>query len=213
VLGLYEALLTVGDILPCYNDRVEGEEVKMQSIKQAISRDDYLALEAKSDVKHEFYQGEIFAMTGGTFNHALIAGNILRHLANMLSKKPCQPMNSDMRVSTPNGLDTYPDISVYCGKPELADNDRSLLNPTVIIEVLSPSTRRYDRGGKFTLYRSIPSLQEYIMVDSENSLVEHFRKIKQDEWLLHEYKHQEILALTSLQIELKLTDIYENVAF
>jgi len=178
--------------------------------KQLVSRKEYLTLEATSDNKHEFYQGEVFAMTGGTFNHALIAGNIFRNIGNQLSKTPCQPMNSDMRVSTPAGLDTYPDISIYCGQPELQDNNRSLLNPIVIFEVLSPTTRNDDRSGKFTLYRSISSLKEYIMVDSENRLVEHFVKINKSEWLLHEYRDEKIFLLSSLQIELKFSDIYLN---
>lgn len=185
----------------------------MQRIKQAISRDEYIALESRSEEKHEFYQGEVFVMTGGTFNHALISGNILRNLGNSLSGKSCQPMNSDMRISTPSRLDTYPYISVYCGKPELTDNSCTLLNPIVIFEVLSPSTCNYDRGGKFTLYRSIPSLKEYIMVDSEHLLVEHFHKINQDEWLLREYHQQASIPLSSLQIELKVCDIYEAVNF
>ena len=178
--------------------------------KQLVTRDEYLALETKSDNKHEFYQGEVFAMTGGTFNHALIAGNIFRNIGNQLLSTSCQPMNSDMRVSTPAGLDTYPDISVYCGKPTLADNNRSLLNPVVIFEVLSPTTRNYDRGGKFTLYRSIASLKEYIMVDSENRLVEHFLKIHDGEWLLHEYREEKVFSLSSLPIKLQLGDIYAN---
>ena len=185
----------------------------MPLTKQAITREEYLALEIKSDNKHEFYQGEIFAMTGGTFNHSLIAGNIFRHLANSLANTPCQPMNSDMRISTPAGLDTYPDISIYCGKPELIDNNCTLLNPVVIFEVLSPTTRNYDRGGKFTLYRSITSLKEYIMVDSENILVEHYLKINNNEWLLHEHRQGKKFSLSSLQIELKLTDIYQNIQF
>lgn len=178
--------------------------------KQLLTRNEYLTLDTNSDNRYEFYQGVVFAMTGGTFNHALIAGNIFRNLGNQLLKTSCQPMNSDMRVSTPAGLDTYPDISVYCGKPELKDNNRSLLNPVVIFEVLSPTTRNYDRGGKFTLYRSITSLKEYIMVDSENRLVEHFVKINNGEWLLHEYHEEKIFSLSSLQIELQLSDIYAN---
>jgi len=92
-------------------------------------------------------------------------------LRQALKGKSCQPMNSDMRVQTPSGLDTYPDISVYCGEPDLGDNDTTLLNPTVIVEVLSPSTRDYDRGGKFSHYRSITDLQDYLLVDPGAVLV------------------------------------------
>jgi Uma2 family endonuclease len=86
-------------------------------------------------------------------------------------------MNSDMRIATPSGLNTYPDTSVYCHAPELTDNNRTLLNPVLIVEVLSPSTRSYDRGDKFMHYRSIPSLQDYVLIDSEMVLVEHYQRI------------------------------------
>ena len=182
----------------------------MEAVKQEATRDEYLLFEAESDSKHEFYRGEIFAMTGGTLNHSRISVNIASLLN--LKLKACKPTNSDMRVQTPSGLDTYPDISVYCGKPELKDNDRTLLNPVVIFEVLSPSTRSYDRGDKFALYRSIPSLKDYILIDTETISIEHFRKIDNEEWLLHVYTEaSDILPLDVLQEELKLEDIYESI--
>lgn len=121
----------------------------MQQLKAQVSRHDYLEQDAQSSSRLECYDGQVFAMAGGTFKHAQVAGNVYGELRQSLKGKPCQPMNSDMRVHTPSGLDTYPDISVYCGDPELGDNETTLLNPAVIIEVLSPRTRDYDRGGKF----------------------------------------------------------------
>lgn len=120
-------------------------------------------------------------------------------------------MNSDMRVHTPSGLDTYPDISVYCGDPELGDNETTLLNPAVIIEVLSPSTRDYDRGGKFAHYGSIGDLQDYLLVDPSAVLVEHYRRVAQDEWLLHVYSDMAaVIALESLGLSLSLESIYQG---
>ncbi len=186
----------------------------LNAIQHDMSRAEYLALEQQSVLKHEFYQGEIFAMSGGTFNHAAIAGNLYASLKIKLRGRPCQPMNSDMRIHTPSGLDTYPDISVYCGEPELTDNQCSLLNPVVIIEVLSPTTRSYDRGDKLSLYRSIPLLLDYVLVDSEQICVEHYRRIENNEWLLHEYKEQqESLYLQSIEDHLSLADMYEAIEF
>lgn len=178
--------------------------------KPQTERDDYLLMEAQGDEKHEFFAGQVFAMAGGTFNHARVAGNLFAQLRQTLRDKPCQPMNSDMRIHTPSGLDTYPDVSVYCGQPELSDNQTTLLNPVLVIEVLSPSTRDYDRSGKFAHYRSIPGLQDYLLIDPESVLVEHFKRIKRDEWLLRVYSDMAAsITLESLGITLSLTDIYE----
>jgi Uma2 family endonuclease len=183
----------------------------MQQANIEISRDDYLEQDVQSELKLEFYDGQIFAMAGGTFKHAQIAGNVYGELRQALNGKPCRPMNSDMRVHTPSGLDTYPDISVYCGEPELGDNETTLLNPTVIIEVLSPSTRDYDRGGKFAHYRSIVGLQDYLLVDPTAVLVEHFRRVAQDEWLLHVYSDlTSVVVLESLDMSLFLESIYHS---
>jgi Uma2 family endonuclease len=184
------------------------------ALKQIYYREDYLAFEEQSDIKHEFFRGEIFAMAGGSFNHAKISSNIVIELGQKLRGKSCTPMGSDMRIHTPSGLDTYPDVSIFCGKPELQDNKRTLLNPIVIFEVLSPSTRSYDRGSKFTLYRSIPSLQDYILVDSETILIEHYRRAHNNEWILHEYRNiTENIYITAIEDSLSLNAIYEQIDF
>jgi len=186
----------------------------LNATQSNVSREEYLALEQQSDLKHEFFQGEIFAMSGGTFNHAAISGNIHTSLQVKLRGRSCRPMNSDMRVHTPAGLDTYPDISIYCGAPELSDNQCALLNPVAIIEVLSSSTRSYDRGDKFALYRSIPVLLDYVLVDSEQVLVEHFRRTDENEWILHEYRDlRENLYLQSIEDSLSLAEMYEAIEF
>ena len=183
----------------------------MPQAKHEITRKNYLEQDAESDTRLEYFEGQVFAMAGGTFKHAQVAGNVYNELRQALKGKPCRPMNSDMRVHTPSGLDTYPDISVYCGEPDLGDNDTTLLNPTVIIEVLSPSTRDYDRGGKFAHYRSIESLQDYLLVDPTETLVEHFKRVAKDEWLLHVYSNlQASVALESLGLEIALESLYQD---
>jgi len=184
----------------------------MQQALASCTRDDYLRLDETSDGRHEFFQGEVFAMTGGSFNHAAIGLNIATTLTTSLRGGPCRPMNSDLRIHTPAGLDTYPDVSAFCGEPELSDRQKTLLNPVVIIEVLSPTTRSYDRGDKFALYRGIPSLRDYLLVDSEQILVEHFRRLDNGEWLLHEYRLvSDTILLVSIDSTLALSMIYEDV--
>ena len=186
----------------------------MRALKTHVNRDEYLEYDSTSELKHEFFQGEIFAMSGGTFNHSAISTNVTSSLSNLLNKSPCRPMNSDMRVSTPSGLDTYPDISVFCGDPELTDNNCTLLNPALLIEVLSPSTKNYDRGDKFLHYRSIASLQDYLLIDSESIHIEHYQRQDVNEWLLHEYRQlDERLHLKSLDKTLSVKSVYEQVNF
>ncbi|MEZ5673149.1 MAG: Uma2 family endonuclease [Thiotrichaceae bacterium] len=176
-----------------------------------MTRDAYLQLAQTTDVKHEFYQGEIFAMSGGTFNHARISGNILVSLSITLRGKSCQPMNSDMRIHTPSGLDTYPDISVYCNQPILIDNERTLLNPVMIIEVLSPSTRNYDRSEKFWHYRTITTVQDYLLVDSARIFIEHFHRVAEG-WLLHDYAElTNEIVFPTISATVSLQDIYAEV--
>lgn len=182
----------------------------MLQAKPLFSREDYLQMETQSGEKHEFLQGQAYAMAGGTFNHARVAGNLFASLRQLLRGKPCQPMNSDMRVHTPSGLDTYPDVSVYCGQPELGDKQTTLLNPILLVEVLSPSTREYDRSSKFAHYRSIPGLQDYLLVDPEAVSVEHFHCLKRDEWLLRVYSERDdVLVLDALGISLPLSEFYD----
>jgi Uma2 family endonuclease len=184
-----------------------------QAAINKLSRDEYLAQEEQSEVRHQFFNGEVFAMTGGTFNHSAIAGNLYLSLGTRLGGKSCRPMNGDMRIHTPSGLDTYPDVSVFCGKPELSDNQRTLHNPVVIFEVLSPSTRNYDRGDKFVHYRSIPTLQDYVLIDPDAIGVEHFRRSEDgQEWVLHDYRElSDLLPLPSIGLDLPLAEIYRDL--
>ncbi len=184
------------------------------TVKKTYSLEEYLALEAKSEDKHEYYKGEIFAMAGGTFRHAQIAENVFVALRRRLKGKPCQPKSSEMRLQTPSGLYTYPDASVYCGKPELSEAQTELKNPVVIVEVLSASTRSYDRGEKFRLYRTIESFREYVLVESESVFVEHYSKQETGEWVLREYaSRSDEITLRAIEETLSLQEIYEEVSF
>ncbi|MBC8041931.1 MAG: Uma2 family endonuclease [Rhizobacter sp.] len=181
--------------------------------KKIYTREEYVTMELTAAEKHEFYHGEIFAMSGGHFNHAKISVNTLTALANKLRGKACQPMNSDMRIQTPDGLNTYPDVSLYCGKPELIDDGLTLINPAAIAEVLSPSTRNYDRSEKFRLYRVITSLQDYILIDSQRVHLEHFRREK-EEWILREYDSLEShFVVSSVGVKLMFAELYDSIAF
>ncbi|MEO7264024.1 MAG: Uma2 family endonuclease [Ferruginibacter sp.] len=173
----------------------------------------YLEIENAATEKHEYYQGEIFAMSGAKLTHVQITGNIYGLFKNKLKGKPCQPYNSDLRIHIPpNTLFTYPDISIICGEPETLNNDEyNALNPIAIIEVLSPSTKNYDRGDKFKLYRDIPTLREYILVDSTSISVEQFYFNSQGNWELEEISRLETsLRFRNIEISFEMKEIYEG---
>ncbi len=172
---------------------------------------EYLAMEKESDTKHEFFQGEIFAMAGAGGRHNVIAKNMQGRLFMALDGKPCQPYGSDLRIHIPqNTLYTYPDISIFCGDfISSQEDDDTMILPIVLIEILSPSTKNYDRGGKFKLYRDIPSLKEYILIDSESVNIEVFRINTGGHWELEEYKTLEAtLLIEALSISINIGDIY-----
>ena len=181
--------------------------------KKFFSIEEYLEMENEAVEKHEYYKGEIFAMSGAGNRHNIISINIIVSLGNSLKGKSCQPYGSDMRIHIPeNTLFTYPDISVICGDiVNSKDDEIAATNPTVIFEVLSPSTRNYDRGVKFMLYRAIPTLKEYILIEAESIHVEHFEINKEGLWQLKEYSNvDEEITLESLDVKLLLKDIYER---
>ena len=182
-----------------------------QTIKM-YSEQEYLELERKAEYKSEYFRGEIFAMAGAGSNHNRITENLSVEIGGYLKDKSCQSFSSDMRLHIPeNGLYTYPDFLVACGRLEFTDQDREILvNPTVIIEVLSRTTSAYDRGDKFYLYRSIPTLLEYILIDSLSICVEIFRKNDNGSWIL-ELETENIddqITTSACDFQLKLSDIY-----
>lgn len=175
---------------------------------------EYLELEEAAIEKHEYYMGEILAMSGSKVPHNRISKNTLVSLGTKLSGKPCEPFNSDQRIHIEkNTLFTYPDISIICGEVITLNNDEwNVLNPTVIFEILSPSTKNYDRGEKFKLYRDIPTLKEYILIDSSAVNIEAFYINEHCNWELKEHKAiGETLQLKSVQISLELEEIYLGV--
>ena len=193
---------------------MEVNEPAIAYSKQKYSIDEYLEMESEAIEKHEYYKGEIFAMSGPKVPHNTISGNIFGSLWNKLKGKPCKPFNSDQRIHIEkNTLFTYPDISVVCGGEHTRNNDNwNLLNPSIIFEVLSPSTRNYDKGEKFSLYRDIPTLKEYILVDSESMLIEAYHLNEDKLWELIEYKSiDDTLLLSSIGVSLELREIYDGV--
>lgn len=187
----------------------------LPATKQRLTLDDYARIEAESDVKHEFYDGEVFAMAGGTARHARLCVNVVRRLDEALEGKPCYTFSSEMRVRSladapdASDLDTYPDASVVCGTPQFAPPADTLLNPTVLVEVLSAKTESYDRGAKFRLYRRIASLKEYVLVTPSRTLVEVFRK-EGGHWVLYEFAEGAV-ELDSLGVSLALDTLYADV--
>lgn len=178
------------------------------------SPEEYLALEETAEYRSEYYRGEIFAMSGGSANHNRIAGNLYMALRDVFRGKPCEAFITDMRLLVKkNGLYTYPDIMVVCGSLAFAKGRTdTITNPIVIIEVLSESTQGYDRGAKFELYRTIDSLQDYVLVDQARVHVEYFRKLEDGRWLLTEFNDLEaVLRLESVAVEIPLRRAYEQV--
>ena len=174
---------------------------------------DYLALEAGKPEKHEYFDGEVFAMGGASAVHNLIVTNIVRELSVQLRKKPCLVYPSDLRVKVIHtGLYTYPDAIVVCDKPKLEQPGDTLLNPTVIIEVLSDSSELYDRGRKFEHYRTLPSLNEYLLVNQHAPKIELYSRQPQQRWLLSAANSlTDSISISSIDCILGLVDVYEKV--
>lgn len=184
--------------------------------KRYTTEEAYLEFEQTSVGKHEYFHGEIYAMTGGTEAHNLLSGNTYAALHAQLRRRPCRVYNSDQRIKVQaTGLYTYPDVTIVCGQPQFMDQLRlTLLNPTVIIEVLSPSTERYDRGMKFQNYRTIPTLQDYLLIAQDNHRIEHYIRQETGEWLLREAVGLAAqVTIHSIDCILSLEDVYEKVEF
>jgi Uma2 family endonuclease len=182
--------------------------------KTFLTPEQYLEIERKAEFKSEYLQGEMFAMAGGSLAHNRLVFNTIAAIAPQLRAGSCQGLPSDMRVHIPaTGLFTYPDVIVVCGQPQLLDgrND-TLLNPTLIIEVLSPSTEAYNRGRKFEHYRSLDSLREYLLVSSERVSVDLFTRQPDGKWLLASADRLDAsLELESVGATLALADLYGGI--
>ena len=193
---------------------MEGPQERYYTVEE------YLELEETAQVKHEYLDGRIYAMSGATDYHALITANVIGLVHAQLRGRPCRVYSSDLNVRVERtGLHTYPDVSALCGEPRLTGRKVAgkqnlvLLNPSVLVEVLSPSTEAYDRGTKFKHYRQIPSLREYVLVAQDEMLVERYgRAAEGAEWIYADARDPDgEITLPSIGAVLVLRDVYEHV--
>lgn len=178
--------------------------------------DEYLALEETAVEKHEYHHGELREMSGGTLSHTRISTNIVSQLGALLRGTKCEPLNSDIKLwIDAHDLFTYPDAMIVCGKVEFGKGRKDLIiNPSVLFEVLSQSTADYDRGDKFKMYRTIETLQEYVLIDQRKVHIELYRRIEDKKWLLTETADLgAAVRLESAGIELSVATLYERVDF
>ena len=185
----------------------------------ALSRmtpEEYLQLERQSETKHEYFDGEIFAMAGASRKHCKISANLMRSMGNKLHQTSCNVYANDFRVKVKEtGLYTYPDVIITCGKEILEDQVKdTLLNPLIIIEILSPSTESYDRGKKFSHYRQIESLQNYVLVSQDEPHIELFERQINHQWILSEKVGLEnSIELPAIEYTLPLAEVYDKIDF
>ncbi len=182
--------------------------------KYQWSDEDYIAFEAKSDIKHEFIGGEIYAMSGGSPTHARLGFNAIAALGARLRGHRCRGASSDQRIKIENARDkVYADALIVC-PPELYDetDKHALLNPKVVIEILSPSTEKRDRTGKFELYKKISSLTDYVLIEQDWIRVEHYRRAEGRLWTVETFNQRDqSLTFSDLEIELPLSEIYDGL--
>ncbi|MCU0470149.1 MAG: Uma2 family endonuclease [Arcicella sp.] len=183
--------------------------------KQLFTVEEYMNMELHADYKHEYHDGEIITMPGGTINHSKIGLNVATTLKFRQKGKSCKPFNSDMAIAINDFRYVYPDVSVVCGEPIMGIlNKNSIQNPTLIIEVLSEGTASYDSGDKFRKYREIKTLKEYVLIDQESFLVEVFSKLEDNHWDLRVFNQaNNIIPLKSIDTEISMQEIYEEVDF
>ena len=177
--------------------------------------EEYFVAEAMSPFRHEYFAGEIFVMSGGSRNHDRIANRVMRLFEVALDGTPCEPFSGNMRIRTPSGLYTYPDASIVCGPADIVEmqGTETIGNPVVLVEVLSQSTVDYDRGQKFDLYRSIPTLRDYLLMEQSRVEVEH-RYLAEGSWVSKTIAGPDgRVRLTGVDVELPLALVYERVTF
>ena len=177
-----------------------------------ISLEEYLAFEENSEVKHEYWNGYVIECSGGTPRHADLIANVMISFGGKLRGKPCRGSSSEQRIRVEkNNVSFYPDFVVKCPPEKYSDPDpNALTNPVLVVEVLSPTSEKKDRGAKFEQYALIPELRDYILVSQERILVEHFTRAEEDAWILRRYNVREaFLKFPHLEIEVPLDEIYE----
>lgn len=178
--------------------------------RRKMTAAEYLAFERSALEKHEFSNGELFAMAGAPRRHNLLVGNVVRELGNVLRERPCEVYPSDMRVKDPaSDRYVYPDAVVVCAPPSFVDDvEDTLINPTVLVEVLSPSTEAYDRGEKFDLYRSISSVSDYVLVSTSQEKIEHYTRQEDGSWRYEVHHAGDRVHLASCGCELSVDEVY-----
>ncbi len=186
-----------------------------QTEKKVYTPEEYLEFEVNSEERHEYINGEIILMTGGTPNHNKINGNFYAQLNFALKRQPYDIFVTDQRLWIPEkGIHTYPDVMVVQGELQLEQGRRdTITNPLMIAEVLSKSTRSYDKDGKFAAYRSIPSFQEYLLIDQYEMHIEQYFKSDNNSWIFSEYDANGTISLKSISFQFTLADIYDKVNF
>lgn len=183
-----------------------------------MTPEEYLTWEATQEERHEFFQGEVYAMVGGTKAHNRIGINLLDQLDQHLGDGPCAVYFADIKTEMANGRDYfYPDLVVTCDERDQAEADSATESivrfPCLVIEVLSPSTEAFDRGGKFAQFRALDSLQEYVLVQSKQAEVELFRRGEDNLWTLHPYGAEDSFRLESMGLEVPVDSLYRRVVF
>ena len=182
--------------------------------KTQYTPDEYLALEEQAEFKSEYHDGEIIPMTGASFNHSRIITRLCASLLQALHGKNYEPFSSDVRLWISKYRKfTYPDLMVIQGQPKAyQDRTDTLTNPKLIIEVLSKSTQNYDQGEKFKFHRSVPDLQEYLLINQYEIDIQQYTKTDNDFWMFRAYESSsDIIALTSIEVEITVADIYEGI--
>lgn len=178
--------------------------------QQKLALTDFLNWENAQPERHEFYRGEVFAMTGGRRTHGCVTGNLMRHLGNQLAGTPCRAFSESMKVQIAEDTILYPDVFVTCDKADLA-TEMIFRSPTLVIEVLSPSTQAYDRSQKFALYRRLASLREYLLIDPETRRAEAFRLNSEGLFVFHDMSDAAELELTSIACRIALSEVFDGV--
>ena len=187
----------------------------MQTQQKYYTPEEYLAREEAAEYKSEYIDGEIFPIAGGTTNHNQVAGNFSAELIFAFKELDYRVFINDVRLWIPERrIYTYPDVMVVEGEPEYFEDDNTITNPKIIVEVLSDSTKGYDRSDNFEAYRTIPSFVEYILLDQTKIHIEQYSKTANKRWSFREYDAEdEAITLTSVDIEIALEDIYNKVKF
>lgn len=193
-------------------DETPGGHPVNAPAQSLLSFQDYLDMEARTGIKHEFWHGQAFAMGGGSVNHGRLQFNLSGLIHARLAKSPCEGVSPDVRVAIEGaGLYTYPDLTIICGGADV-DEHESVRNPTLIAEVLSPSTEAYDRGAKFEMYRQLPSLRHYLLVSQDRKLVQLFTRQEEGAWTFQSFgDDRDVVPLPFIGVEVGLAELYRNI--